>query len=139
MQKGNYISLGNRYGKILEIYHTQCLVVDLEETQDTLEDNERIKGIPLTDDILMSIKYMFKTDIKTYKISCMDMNYVLTRDWNEYPSYHIGIEYTDSSDPKDDGQIYNFGHDIKYLHQLQNILSGINNIKLEIKFNSEWI
>lgn len=132
LQKGNFISLGNRYAKILEIYHTMCVCVDIEETQDTIEDIERVSGIELSENILNQIENMRMIDSKTFKYGHYDSNYVLTRDWNVEPSYHIGIEYTDSGDPRDDGQIYNFGHDIKYLHQLQNILKGVNNIDIKV-------
>jgi hypothetical protein len=47
---GNIIDLGNRIAKIIEISHECCTVVDLEETQDTMEDYERVKGLVLTDE-----------------------------------------------------------------------------------------
>jgi hypothetical protein len=50
---GNLVDLGNRIAKIIEIAHLACVVVDLEETQDTIEDYERVKGIPLTEEWLL--------------------------------------------------------------------------------------
>ena len=47
---GNIIDLGSRIAKIIEIGHLSCVVVDLEETQDTIEDYERVKGLVLTDE-----------------------------------------------------------------------------------------
>ena len=50
---GNLVDLGNRIAKVIEIAHLGCVVVDLEETQDTIEDYERVKGIPLTEEWLL--------------------------------------------------------------------------------------
>jgi hypothetical protein len=54
---GNYVDLGNRIGKIHEIYSKSCVVVDLEETQDTIEDYERTKPIPLTEEWLINFGF----------------------------------------------------------------------------------
>ncbi len=54
---GNLVDLGNRIAKIIEIAHLACVVVDLEETQDTIEDYERVKGIPLTEEWLLDLGF----------------------------------------------------------------------------------
>jgi hypothetical protein len=54
---GNLVDLGNRIAKVIEIYHLGCVVVDLEETQDTIEDYERTKGIPLTEEWLLDLGF----------------------------------------------------------------------------------
>jgi len=54
---GNLVDLGNRIAKIIEIAHLACVVVDLEETQDTIEDYERTKGIPLTEEWLLDFGF----------------------------------------------------------------------------------
>jgi hypothetical protein len=46
---GNLVDLGNRIAKVIENNSLACVVVDLEETQDTIEDYERTKPIPLTE------------------------------------------------------------------------------------------
>jgi hypothetical protein len=47
---GNLVDLGNRIAKVIEIGQLACVVVDLEETQDTIEDYERTRPIPLTEE-----------------------------------------------------------------------------------------
>lgn len=54
---GNLVDLGNRIAKVIEIGHLACVVVDLEETQDTLEDYERTKPIPLTEEWLLKLGF----------------------------------------------------------------------------------
>ena len=54
---GNLVDLGNRIAKISEIYHKACTVLDLEETQDTIEDYERTKPIPLTEEWLLKFGF----------------------------------------------------------------------------------
>ena len=89
----------------------------------------KIDGIPLTDDVLLQIGakvdkenkhgyiYLVESDIDT----CIK----ITRDWRKEPSYHLGIEYTDSPRKCDENEIYNFAHSIKYIHELQNIICAI--------------
>ncbi len=54
---GNLVDLGNRIAKVTEINHLACVVVDLEETQDTIEDYERVKGIILTEEWLLNFGF----------------------------------------------------------------------------------
>jgi hypothetical protein len=54
---GNLVDLGNRIAKVTEINHLACVVVDLEETQDTIEGYERVKGIILTEEWLLNFGF----------------------------------------------------------------------------------
>jgi len=115
---GNFVDLGSRIAKVIEVNHQACVVVDLEETQDTIEDYERTKGIILTDEWF--IKFGFYKDGEYWSRDIFDYKYCFRyRDWaNNWAFYQ---EYTDSPDPKDDGKKYPISFDIEYVHQLQNI------------------
>jgi len=115
---GNFVDLGSRIAKVIEVNHQACVVVDLEETQDTMEDYERTKGIILTDEWF--IKFGFYKDGEYWSRDIFDYKYCFRyRDWaNNWAFYQ---EYTDSPDPKDDGKKYPISFDIEYVHQLQNI------------------
>lgn len=54
---GNFIDLGNRFGKISEIYFGGATVLDFEETQDTLEGWERVKPIEIIEEWLDFFKF----------------------------------------------------------------------------------
>lgn len=118
LRVGNFVDLGSRIAKVIEVNHQACVVVDLEETQDTIEDYERTKGIILTDEWF--IKFGFYKDGEYWSRDIFDYKYCFRyRDWaNNWAFYQ---EYTDSSDPKDDGKKYPISFDIEYVHQLQNI------------------
>ena len=111
---GNLVDLGNRIAKISEIYHTACTVLDLEETQDTIEDYERTKPIPLTEEWLL--KFGFELDIEDdgyskgkYKVSVSDEGCIFFI----YDSYYP-IEICE----------------FKYIHQLQNIYFALTGEEL---------
>lgn len=53
---GNIISLGNRVAKITEIYGL-VTVVDIEETQDTIENYSRLEPIELNKDWLIKLGF----------------------------------------------------------------------------------
>jgi hypothetical protein len=113
----NLVDLGNRIAKVTEINHLACVVVDLEETQDTIEDYERVKGIILTEEWLL--KFGFELDIEDdgyskgkYKVSVSDEGCIFFI----YDSYYP-IE------------ICKF----KYIHQLQNLYFALTEEELEIK------
>lgn len=91
-------------------------------------------GIPLSDDILEKMGAILDKEYSeknpygnSYVVySYADTNIIIQRDWNKYPSYHVGIEYTDSPFEQDQNNIYHFSHQIKYVHELQNIISSIS-------------
>lgn len=115
---GNFVDLGNRIAKVIEIGHLSCVVVDLEETQDTIEDYERTKGITLTDEWF--IKFGFHKDAKYWSRGIADYKYCFRyRDWAKNWAFYQ--EFTDSPNPDDDRKKYPISFDIEYVHQLQNI------------------
>lgn len=54
---GNLVDLGNRIAKVIEINHSACVVVDLEETQDTIEDYDRTKPLQITEKWLLKFGF----------------------------------------------------------------------------------
>ena len=58
---GSLVDLGNRFAKMIEIGTNQCTVVDLEETQDTVESWDRIKPVPITKEILEKLGFEVKS------------------------------------------------------------------------------
>jgi hypothetical protein len=111
---GNLVDLGNRIAKVIEINHLACVVVDLEETQDTIEDYERTKPIPLTEEWLL--KFGFELDIEDdgyskgkYKASVSDEGCIFFI----YDSYYP-IEICE----------------FKYIHQLQNLYFALTGEEL---------
>jgi hypothetical protein len=115
---GNIVDLGSRIAKIIDISHLSCIVEDLEETQDTIEDYNRIQGLILTNDWFE--KWGFHKDGEYWSMGIFDYKYCFKyRDWaNNWAFYQ---EFTDSPDSKDDGKKYPISFDIEYVHQLQNI------------------
>jgi hypothetical protein len=114
---GNLVDLGNRIAKIIEISNLSCVVVDLEETQDTIEDYERTKPIPLTEEWLY--KFGFKD------IDKGDNDYITYTDSNH--DYYLQIDvrkrdgkYSILDNSFDDLRDFSMV-DISYVHQLQNM------------------
>jgi hypothetical protein len=115
---GNIVDLGNRIAKIIEIYPSACMVVDLEETQDTLESYERVKGLTLTDEWF--IEWGFHKDGEYWCKGIYDYKFCFRyRDWAKNWAFYQ--EFTDSPDPSDDGKKYPISFDIEFVHQLQNL------------------
>jgi hypothetical protein len=118
LRVGNFVDLGSRIVKVIEVGYQACVVVDLEETQDTMEDYERTKGIILTDEWF--IKFGFYKDGEYWSRNIFDYKYCFRyRDWAKNWAFYQ--EYTDSGNSKDDGVKYPISYDIEYVHQLQNI------------------
>ena len=115
---GNIVDLGSRIAKVIEIGYSSCVVVDLEKTQDTIEDYDRVQGLVLTDEWFE--KWGFYKDGEYWSRGICDYKYCFKyRDWaNNWAFYQ---EFTDSPDPKDDGMKYPISFDIEYVHQLQNL------------------
>jgi hypothetical protein len=125
---GNIVDLGNRIAKIINISHLSCTVADLEETQDTIEDYDRVQGLILTDEWFE--KWGFYKDGEYWSMGIFDYKYCFKyRDWaNNWAFYQ---EYTDSPDSKDDGKKYPISFDIQYVHQLQNIWFALLHEEIE--------
>ncbi len=94
----------------------------------------QIKPIPLSDELFELIgftevdKEYYKSkwsDNKVWGVYDLDSLIQLTPDWREQPSYFMGIRYTDSPSPSDEGVSHNFCYEVKYLHTLQSALSVI--------------
>jgi hypothetical protein len=123
---GNLVDLGNRIAKIIEIGHLSCVVSDLEETQDTIEDYNRTKPIPLTEEWL-------------YKFGFEDIN-ESDHDYNTYTDsnhdYYLQIDnrrkdgkYSILDNSFDDLRDFSMV-DIIYIHQLQNMYFALTGEEL---------
>jgi hypothetical protein len=121
---GNLVDLGNRIAKISEIYHNACTVLDLEETQDTIEDYERTKPIPLTEEWLLNFD-MELTDGFSNSRKLYLNNYENDISKITY-SPKEGLLRLSNGDPK--GTIL-IPH-IKYVHQLQNLYFALTGEEL---------
>lgn len=126
---GNLVDLGNRIAKVIEINHLACVVVDLEETQDTIEDYDRTKPIPLTEE------WLNKSDLKKRG----------TRDiWDQGNFVIYYQRHNDAYSQLCQGKFYfgtidvtkNFAltfYEIKHLHQLQNLYFALAGEELTFK------
>lgn len=123
---GNLVDLGNRIAKIIEISNLSCVVVDLEETQDTIEDYERTKPIPLTEEWLY--KFGFKDidkgdhDYNTY--TDPNHNYYLQIDVRKKDGKYSILDNS-FDDLRDFSMV-----DISYVHQLQNLYFALTGEEL---------
>lgn len=127
--KASELRLGNFvYG------HKTVWAIDPTDFKYYDSDKEELpyEPIPLTEEWVIKLGFV-KTEDKKFSRPVCDYDYVLTRDWQEYPSYHFGIEYTDSPRKEDEGQVYHFSFEIKYVHQLQNIYFFLAHEELTIK------
>jgi hypothetical protein len=119
---GNLVDLGNRIAKVIEIAHLGCVVVDLEETQDTIEDYERTKGIPLTEEWLLKFGFEKIEDFGVYS-NIWHFKGVMVSLGN-YINVHV--------DWADDGVGF---HSIRcyeelFIHQLQNLYFALTGEEL---------
>lgn len=120
---GNLVDLGNRIAKVIEIGHLACVVVDLEESQDTLEDYERTKPIPLTEEWLLKFGFEINRQSK-------EENNI----WRCYSEEgFFEIEQIGDGFFLDDNACY--GTELNYVHQLQNLYFAL--IGEELTFKSE--
>jgi hypothetical protein len=123
---GNLVDLGNRIAKIIEIGHLSCVASDLEETQDTIEDYNRTKPIPLTEEWLY--KFGFEDidkrdhDYNTYTDSNHD--YYLQID-NRRKDGKYSILDNSFDDLRDFSMV-----DVIYVHQLQNMYFALTGEEL---------
>jgi hypothetical protein len=126
---GNLVDLGNRIAKIIEIGHLSCVVADLEETQDTIEDYERTEPIPLTEEWLL--KFGFEN------IDKGDNDYITYSDSNHDYYLQIDVRRKDSKYTILDNtvnELISFSMvDIVYVHQLQNLYFALTGKELTIK------
>jgi len=120
---GNLVDLGNRIAKVIEINHLACVVVDLEETQDTIEDYDRTKPIPLTEEWL--IKFGFSREVK--------VGSEMGTDGVEFRVYHFDVLTFNTNH----GWWYKVQRindtPLEYVHQLQNFYFAITGEELTFK------
>jgi gas vesicle protein len=125
---GNLVDLGNRIAKIIEIGHLSCVVVDLEETQDTIEDYNRTKPIPLAEE------WLFKFGFVT--IDKGDNDYITYADSEHVYYLQLDVrkkdgKYTILDNSFDD--LINFSMvDISYVHELQNLYFALTGEELTL-------
>lgn len=85
------------------------------------------------------LKFGFTKDKKEgrygyrYSIGFADYRYVVERDFNEHVSHFFGIEYTDSPFEEDEGRVHNFSYDLKFVHELQNLIFAVQRVELKLK------
>ena len=117
----NLVDLGNRIAKVIEISQLACVVVDLEETQDTIEDYDRIRPIPLTEEWLL--KFGFEINRQTKEENNI---------WRCYSEEgFFEVEQIGTSFFLDDNHCY--GTKIDYVHQLQNLFFALTAEELTFK------
>jgi hypothetical protein len=104
LRLGSYVDLGNRIAKVIEIAYLSCVVVDLDETQDTIEDYDRVKGIPITEE------WYEKLGLK--KITTFNGAVC----WGNDKFLHSGVH-----------------PECEYVHQLQNLFFVMTSEELTIK------
>ena len=107
---GNIVDLGSRIAKIIEIGYSSWVVVDLEKTQDTIEDYERVQGLVLIDEWFEKFGFYKEGDISKY--------------WtlNNVDIWELNGGFANDLDIP-----------IQYIHQLQNLYFALTNEELTIK------
>lgn len=126
---GNLVDLGNRIAKVIEIGHLSCVVVDLEETQDTIEDYKRTKPISLTEEFLL--KFGFEP------INKHDNAFITYADWTHNYFLQLDVRKADNKylildNSFDDLRAFSMV-DIEYVHQLQNLYFALTGEELTFK------
>ena len=124
---GNLVDLGNRIAKVIEINHLSCVVVDLEETQDTIEDYKRIKPIPLTEKWLLNFGFKLAGDFTNTRVldvvkhayDCSEIRY----------SPNEGLLRFSNGGIKGSTIIPY----VKHVHQLQNLYFALTGEELTLK------
>lgn len=125
---GNLVDLGNRIAKVIEINHLACVVIDLEETQDTIEDYERTKPIHLTEEWLLKFGFEIGRESSIMKHWKIGFN-SLTHDW----LFDI-VWIKDVYGNNEQKPFYRNGrHEIKYVNQLQNLYFALTGEELTLK------
>jgi hypothetical protein len=113
---GNLVDLGNRIAKIIEIAHLACVVVDLEETQDTIEDYERVKGIPLTEEWLLKFGFE-KNNNNQFILMEGSVDILFNKDLNGWTCDGINFSINMT----------------EHVHQLQNLYFALTGKELKLK------
>lgn len=123
---GNLVDLGNRIAKVIEIGHLACVVVDLEETQDTLEDYERTRPIPLTEEWLLKFGFEKIKDFDVYTNVWEFKGFMVSL--GDYINIHV-----DWADDGVDNYHSIIGYEELYVHTLQNLYFALVGEELNFK------
>jgi hypothetical protein len=113
---GNLVDLGNRIAKVTEINHLACVVVDLEETQDTIEDYERVKGIILTEEWLLRFGFE-KNDNNQFILMEGSVDILFNKDLNGWTCDGINFSINMT----------------EHVHHLQNLYFALTGEELVVK------
>ena len=129
---GNLVDLGNRIAKVIEINHLGCVVVDLEETQDTIEDYERTKPIPLTEEWLVKFGFV---EIKRHTHDFEEVFYSKSiingqPNHNETLVISLPLNHCEIGEYNIE-ESYLMNINIDYVHQLQNLYFALTGEELE--------
>lgn len=137
---GSLVDLGNRFAKIIEIGTNQCTVVDLEETQDTIESWDRIKPVPITKEILEKLGFEVKIEGFNnwyYRKYIAFENYENDYYYAMTHTVSVGVNIDSNNciiwNETDDGMGANTKRKIMFVHQLQNLWYELTEEELDIK------
>ena len=129
---GNYVDLGNRIAKVIEIGHLSCVVVDLEETQDTIEDYERTKPIPLTEDWLGKLGLIKRNQTEELPEELQQPDIDEDGDiWYTWVKGVFNLEIQSNGEIW--FELYSHYKHIKWVHELQNLYFALTGEKLTFK------
>lgn len=121
---GNYVSLKSREAIVAEVHHTGILAWDLEETQDTIEDVERLEGIIITEKWLLNLGFTKVVIQEEEYYYFTNSSYEFELHWTPYKTRMI---------PEYNGRRFVPGYHLKYIHQLQNLCFALTGEELKIK------
>ena len=123
---GNLVDLGNRIANVIEINHLACVVVDLEETQDTIEDYDRTKPLPLTEEWLLEFGFEKVKDFDVYTNVWELKGFMVSL--SEYINIHL-----DWADDGKDSYHSIVCYEKLSVHTLQNLYFALTGEELTIK------
>lgn len=98
-------------------------------------ESDQFEGILLTDEWFLKADFLVKEELskhntKMFFLPTLDIDYCFC--YSEHTSsYNLYIEYTDSPFPEDEGKLYPLKSELKYVHELQNLMYALEKIELE--------
>jgi hypothetical protein len=129
---GNLVDLGNRIVKIIEIGHLSCVAADLEATQDTIEDYNRTKPIPLTEEWLEKLGLIKENQTKTLpeelQLPDVDEDGSIFYSWVKGGVFNLEIQ----SNGEIWFELYSHYKHIKWVHELQNLYFSLTGEELTL-------
>lgn len=135
---GNWMLCYGKHRRIVEIGLYGILATSEDGQSACKFGNPALEYIPLTPEWLERLGGSKRVDngVYGYKYNIhhdTDSMFVIERDWRNEPSHFFGIEYTDSPDERDNGIVYNFAYEVKWVHQLQNLIFALTGTELTFK------